>query len=86
MIKVNDYVVRRGTKNPTGIVEKINHLRDFATVRWGIDDRQVFREDIDLALLEQVDHEIVSVEDVTKLRIDPSTGKVYNVNLLEGDL
>jgi len=59
MLKVNDYVRRKGTKNPVGIVEVVFGPL-LATIRWGVADGKVFREDINQDELEVVEYDILN--------------------------
>lgn len=78
LLQVNDYVRKKGQEKPTGIVEDV--LANMVTVRWGVADKRIYRENCPMDDLEIVDHEIISPEDVSKLRIHED-GHVY----LEGD-
>jgi len=57
MLQVGSYVTLKGTDHPTGIVEALYGIIT-ATVRWGVDHGQVFREDLNQEDLEVVTHHI----------------------------
>lgn len=64
LIDLNDYVNRKETTHPTGIVKAINE--DMATVLWGVSDQREYLEDIPLHLLDIIRHKIVSADEIAR--------------------
>ena len=77
MIKVNDYVRWIGTQGPTGIVEAL-HEEVIATVRWGIDNGEAFKEDIAVDKLMVVDHENKDPQVIPELKPDVVHKNVFD--------
>ena len=66
MLNVGDYVTRKDSEQPvTGIVEALyEHIS--ATVRWGVSDGKVWRQEIPQDELEVISHEVLNKEAVHK--------------------
>lgn len=73
-LEVGDYVVQKGSTNPTGIVEDIHG--DFATVRWGTADKRTFRDEFRYDQLEIIEDSILSPDEVIKKQAEEAGGKL----------
>lgn len=77
MLELDQKVVRKGTKNPVGIVEEVFGVLS-VTVRWGIADQNVFREDIHQDELEPYDS---NSHYKPAVKLDPIFEQVLNLGL-----
>ena len=62
MLQINDYVRRKGTEGPVGIVQWVFGPL-LATVRWGVQDGNVFTDDVNTEDLEKVPFEVLNQEE-----------------------
>ncbi len=77
MLELDQKVVRKGTINPVGIVEEIFGILS-VTVRWGVSDQNVYREDIHQDELEPYDP---NSNYKPETKVDPIFEQVLNLGL-----
>lgn len=67
---VDDYVTKKDGSEQIGIIEAIDRNTHVITVRWGVDDRKKYVEDLLEDQLEQVFEKIYSPDEVIMRQID----------------
>jgi hypothetical protein len=79
MLSINDYVNKKNTQHPTGIIEVIDEESGMAMIRWGIADGRIYKTNLPLDQLQKVEHEILSPEDVQLKEIEKQEVKRHNI-------
>lgn len=62
MLVINDYVNKKGTTHPTGIIKALEN--GVALVRWGVEYDHIFTEKIPVENLQLITHTITSRDEV----------------------
>lgn len=70
MLSLGDYVNRKGTTHPTGVIEALNDV--YAWVLWGVADKRVYREEIPRDALVVITHKIVTQDEIVAREIEES--------------